>query len=58
MVEERDEETWVEEVEAWAEKASPLLPSLAGSLIAPEDFFGVSFGYPSLLARSLEVKVG
>ena len=48
----------VEEEEAWAEKASQLLPSLAGSLIAPKDFFGVSFGYPSLLACSLEVKVG
>ena len=48
----------MEEEEAWAEKAFQLLPSLVGSLIAPEDFFGVSFGYPSLLARSLEVKVG
>ena len=57
MVEEREEETWVEEVEAWAEKASQLLPSLTGSLIALEGFFGVSFRYPSLLARSLEVKV-
>ena len=59
MAEEREEETWVEEEEeAWVEKASQLLPSLAVSLIAPEDFFGVSFEYPSLLARSLEVKVG
>ena len=58
MAEEREEETWVEEVEAWAEKASELLPSLASSLIAPEDSFGISFGCPSLLARSLEVKVG
>ena len=57
MVEEREEETWVEEVEAWAEKASQLLPSLAGSLIAPEGFFGVSFGYPSLLACSWVGKV-
>ena len=57
MAEERDEETWVEEVEAWAEKASQLLPSLAGSLIAPEGFFGVSFGYPSLLACSWVGKV-
>ena len=48
----------MEEEEAWVEKASQLLPSLAGSLIAPEDFFGVSFGYPSLLARPLVVKVG
>ena len=48
----------MEEEEAWAKKASHLLPSLAGFLIALEDFFGVSFGYPSLLACSLEVKVG
>ena len=52
MVEERKEETWVEEVEAWAEKVSQLLIFLAGSLIAPVSFFGVSFGYPSLLALS------
>ena len=58
MVEAREEETWVEEVEAWAVKASQLLPFLVGSLVAPVGFFGVSFGYPSLLARSLEVKVG
>ena len=57
MAKAREKETWVVEVEAWAEKASQLLPSLADSLIAPEGFFGVSFGYPSLLARSLEVKV-
>ena len=48
----------MEEEEAWAKKASQLLPSLAGSLITLKDFFGVSFGYLSLLARSLEVKVG
>ena len=58
MAEEREEETWVKEEEAWAEKASQLLPSLAGSLITLENFFGVSFGYSSLLARSLKVKVG
>ena len=58
MVEEREEETWVEVVEAWAEKVSQLLLFLAGSLIAPISFFGVSFGYPSLLARSWVVKVG
>ena len=52
MAEEREEETWVKEEEAWAEKASQLLPSLAGSLIAPEDFFGVSFGYPSQIGRA------
>ena len=40
VAEEHEEETWVEEVEAWAKKASQLLPSLAGSLIAPEGFFG------------------
>ena len=57
MAEEREEETWVEKVEAWVEKASQLLPSLVGSLIALECFFGVSFEYPSLLARSWEVKV-
>ena len=52
------EETWVEEVEDWAEKASQLPPFLVGFLEAPIGFFGVSFGYPSLLARSLVVKVG
>ena len=58
MVEEREEETLVEEVEAWAEKISQFLLFLVGSLIAPISFFGVSFGYPSLLARSWVVKVG
>ena len=58
MAEECKEVTWVEEEEAWAGKASQLLPSLTGSLIASENFFGVSFGYLSLLAHSLEVKVG
>ena len=48
----------MEEEEAWAKKASQLLPSLAGFLIALEDFFGVSFGYPSLPAHPLVVKVG
>ena len=52
MAKEREEETWVGEVEAWAEKISQLLLFLAGSLIAHVSFFGVSFGYPSLLARS------
>ena len=52
MVGEREEKTWVEEVEAWVEEVSQLLPFLAGSLIAPVGFFGVSFGYPYLLARS------
>ena len=58
MVKEHEEETWVEEVEVWAEKVSQLLLFLAGFLIAPVSFFGVSFGYPSLLARSWVVKVG
>ena len=58
MAEACEEETWVEEVKAWAEKASQLLPFLVGSLITPVGFFGVSFGYPSLLARSWVVKVG
>ena len=48
----------VKEVEAWVEKASQLLPFLVGSLVALVGFFGVSFGYPSLMARSLVVKVG
>ena len=58
MTEAREEKTSVEEVEVWVEKASQLLPFLVGSLVAPVGFFGVSFGYPSLLARSLVVKVG
>ena len=52
MAEEHEEETWVEEVEAWAEKVSQLLPFPVVSLIAPVGFFRVSFKYPSLLARS------
>ena len=52
MAEEHEEETWVEEVEAWAEKVSQLLPFPVGSLIAPVGFFRVSFKYPSLLACS------
>ena len=47
----------MEEQVAWAEKAFQLLPSLAGSLITAEDFFGVSFEYPSLQARRVVVKV-
>ena len=58
MAEEREEETWVEEVEAWTERASQLPPFLVGFLEAPVGFFGVSFGYPSLQARFLVVKVG
>ena len=58
MAEEREEETLVEEVEAWVEKISQLLLFLVGSLTVPTGFFGVSFGYPSLLAHSWGVKVG
>ena len=58
MAEVREEETWVKKVEAWAKKASQLLPFLIGSLVTPVGFFGVSFGYPSLLACSRGVKVG
>ena len=47
----------MEEEEAWVEKASQLLPSLAGSLITLKDFFGVSFGYPSFQARLVMAKV-
>ena len=45
MAEAREEETWVEEVEAWAEKAYQLLPFLVSFLVAPVGFFGVSFGF-------------
>ena len=58
MAEEREEETLVEEVEAWAEKISHLLLFLVGSPIVPASFFGVSFGYPYLLACLWGVKVG
>ena len=58
MAEEREEETLVEEVEAWAEKISQLLLFLAGSLTVPTGFFRLSFGYPSPLAHSWGVKVG
>ena len=47
----------MEEKEAWAEKAFQLLPFLAGSLVTPEDFFGVSFEYPYLQARPVVVRV-
>ena len=52
MAEEREEETLVEEVEAWAEQTSQILFFLAGSLTIPADFFGVFFGYPSRLVGS------
>ena len=35
----------MEEEEAWVEKASKLLPSLAGFLTTLEDYVGVSFEY-------------
>ena len=52
LTEELEEETLVEEVEAWAEQTSQVLLFLAGSLTVPAGFFGVSFGYPSLLTHS------
>ena len=45
------------EEEAWVEKASQLLPSLAGFLTTLEDYVGVSFEYPCLQARLMVVKV-
>ena len=48
MAEEREEEIYVEEEEAWVEKVSQLLPFLAGSLAILEDYAGVSFEYPYL----------
>ena len=57
MVEAREEETWVVEGEAWAEKASQLLLFQVGSLSAPVGFFGVSSRYPYLQARLVVVKV-
>ena len=58
MAEAREEETWVVEGEAWAEKASQFLIFQVGSLVGPIGFFGVSSRYPSLPTRSLVVKVG
>ena len=58
MAEEREEETLVEEVEAWAEQTSQILLFLTGSLTIPADFFGVFFGYPSRLVGSWGMKVG
>ena len=57
MVEEREEETLVEEVEAWAEQTSQILLFLAGSLTVSTGLFGVSFGYPSRLTGFWGVKV-
>ena len=47
----------MEEEVAWAEKAFQLLPSLAGSLITAEDFFGISFEYPYLQTCFVMVRV-
>ena len=43
--------------EAWVEKASQLLPFLAGSLVILEDYAGVSFECPYLQARLMMVRV-
>ena len=45
------------EEEAWVEKASQLLPSLAGFLVALEDYVGVSFEYPYLQACLVVMRV-
>ena len=45
------------EEEAWVEKASQLLPSLAGFLVALEDYVGVSFEYPYLQACLVMVRI-
>ena len=58
MVEEREEETLVEEVEAWVGQTSQFLLSLAGSLIIPASFFRVFFGYPFHLVGSWGTRVG
>ena len=58
LAEEHEEETLVEEVEAWVEQTSQTLVFLAGFLIVPRSFFGVSFGYPSRLTGSWGAKVG
>ena len=47
----------MEEEEAWVEKASQLLPFLAGSLVILEDYAGISFEYPYLQARFVTVRV-
>ena len=47
----------MEEEEAWVEKASQLLPFLAGSLAILEDYAGVSFEYPYLQTRLVMVRV-
>ena len=57
VAEEREEEIQVGEEEAWVEKASQLLPSLAGFLVALEDYVGVSFEYPYLQACLVVMRV-
>ena len=57
MAEEHEEEILVEEEEAWVEKASQLLPSLAGFLTALEDYVGISFEYPYLQACLVVMRV-
>ena len=47
----------MEEEEAWVEKASQLLPFLAGFLAILKDYAGVSFEYPYLQARFVMVRV-
>ena len=44
------------EEEAWVEKASQLLPSLASFLTALEEYVGFSFEYPYLQARLVVAK--
>ena len=45
------------EEEAWVEKTSQLLFSLAGFLAALEDYVGVSFEYPYLRACLVVMRV-
>ena len=47
----------MEEEEAWVEKASQLLPFLAGFPAILGDYAGVSFEYPDLQARFVTVRV-
>ena len=45
------------EEEAWVEKASQLLPFLAGFLAILKDYAGVSFEYPYLQACLVVMRV-
>ena len=47
----------MEEEEAWVERASQLLPSLAGFPATLEDYVGVSFEYPYLQACLVMVRI-